>query len=174
MPTSAILSWSLLSTSPDLQENEELLFSLDATLWKNTENSCGEGKLFVTSRRLLWAANTEGFQINFKDIVLHAISRDQSFFPHPCLYCHIAVEGTETETEEIRLVPSDENQLNALFEAFSKAASMNPDQEQEGEGDFFYDADELESERLQRFTTSNGTQFEDAVEENDTTEMDED
>lgn len=43
-----------------------------------------------------WNQETgKGFEVQYPAIVLHAISRDTSNFPHPCLYCQLELNGEE-------------------------------------------------------------------------------
>eukprot|EP01112_Ceratiomyxa_fruticulosa_P022528 TRINITY_DN827_c0_g1_i1.p1 TRINITY_DN827_c0_g1~~TRINITY_DN827_c0_g1_i1.p1 ORF type:complete len:220 (+),score=67.63 TRINITY_DN827_c0_g1_i1:186-845(+) len=130
-----------------------------------------------------------------------------SGFPHPCIYCQLdseeddagmmdgsedEEEGSENEVEggedsplvdtphkysECRFVPNDPSQLQAIYDALSSGAVLNPDPENEGEGDFFYDEDEVQTnlERLEGMITmptpeemdelGNEDQFDDADED---------
>lgn len=56
----------------------------------------GRGLLQVTSKRLIWKeqqqeAGAEGkvYEVEVPCITLHAISKDPSSFPKPCLYCQV-------------------------------------------------------------------------------------
>jgi len=122
----------------------------------------------------------KGYALAYPYIMLHAISRDiSSGFLHPCIYCQLDSEQEETVDEnddeeidgieenddveedshladsvykysECRFVPSDPGQLQAIYDALSSGAVLNPDPENEGEGDFFYDEDEVQA-NLARF-----------------------
>jgi nucleotide-sensitive chloride channel 1A len=85
-----------------------------------------------------------GYGWDTSRVTLHAISRDESAFPLPCLYCQVDSD----EVSEIRFVPSDPEQLQAIFDAFSKSAELNPDDDddEDGEGDddgWVFDEDEV-------------------------------
>jgi nucleotide-sensitive chloride channel 1A len=73
---------------------------------------------------------------------MHAVSKDPTLSPNGSIYCQVAKarsEMTEEEREaeedgedlepfgEVRFIPSDGSAVEALFEAFSKGAEMNPD-----------------------------------------------
>lgn len=99
--------------------------------------------------------------MDFLSISLHAVSRDPEAYPSPCIYAQIEIEvdeegadGSDSEhdetldlskVKEMRLVPSDPNQLDTLFEVFCECAELNPEpSEEEGEGgghDWIFSAD---------------------------------
>ena len=124
------------------------------------DNFVGTGELLITNKRILWIGQVdegaEGAQENRKCfdfdvpyIILHAISRDPESYPVPCLYCQLDREedvGTESEgkegedeydTGEVFFIPpkDGDDQLQAMFDAFSHAALLNPDPLSEDEGD---------------------------------------
>ena len=88
------------------------------------------------------ARQTETF--SFPDILLHAVCRDTSAYPKPCLYCHVDRGG---ESVEIRFVPDErasgvdsdaaggsnieeenaENVVDRIFRVMSECASLHPD-----------------------------------------------
>eukprot|EP01098_Paradermamoeba_levis_P009772 TRINITY_DN4089_c0_g1_i2.p1 TRINITY_DN4089_c0_g1~~TRINITY_DN4089_c0_g1_i2.p1 ORF type:complete len:191 (-),score=73.29 TRINITY_DN4089_c0_g1_i2:245-817(-) len=146
---------------PHLDEGEEILFTQTnlSPHFNANLSSEGKGKLFVTTRNVIWLSEedkSKGFSLDFHFISIHAISRDTQFFAHPCIYCQLDVRGGEEEEEEeeegeeggkekekveevvgdIRFVPDDSNTLEKLFGAFSEGAALNPDPMEEGEGDF--------------------------------------
>ena len=43
--------------------------------------------------------------MSYPSIVLHAISRDTSSFPSPCLYCQLELDGEDEPPSEMRIVP---------------------------------------------------------------------
>lgn len=72
-------------------------------------------------RRLVWfpASGGEGYEVPFRAIVLHAVSRDTSTSPLPCILAQVegpAPGGSAGEDEEddegactqLRLVPADQ------------------------------------------------------------------
>lgn len=80
----------------------------------------GRGLLQVTSKRLIWKeqgseteAGAQGkvYEVDIPCITLHAISKDPSSFPKPCLYCQVCVSleiryGGEVDEAENPLPPS--------------------------------------------------------------------
>eukprot|EP01111_Echinosteliopsis_oligospora_P017895 TRINITY_DN793_c0_g1_i1.p1 TRINITY_DN793_c0_g1~~TRINITY_DN793_c0_g1_i1.p1 ORF type:complete len:199 (-),score=66.51 TRINITY_DN793_c0_g1_i1:59-655(-) len=178
---------------PILGEGEEMLYQHPHTSFYIQANNIseGDGTLFITSKRVIWMdGQSKGYVIDFPYISLHAISRDTSHFPHPCIYCQLDSDsepvqedsddddengGTMTDDvsndvdlstiSEARYVVSDPASLGTVFDAFSRGAAMNPDSEQEGEGDFFYDQEEIQrgiSDHLDSVLEDNtSSQFED-------------
>jgi hypothetical protein len=60
-------------------------------------NPEGVGALRVSSRRVVWEGAAAGGQARFEaavpTVTLHAISKDPSSFPKPCLYCQVRAVG---------------------------------------------------------------------------------
>lgn len=129
--------------------------------WKPGANGAANG------RRVVWvgdrAAPRVGLGWETASITLHAISRDPAAYPRPCLYCQFDTD----DLAEVRFVPTDDKQrrwtegswsepleeadgvcsptVQEVFDAFSKSAEMNPDEEDEDEaGDgWIYDEEEV-------------------------------
>ncbi|DAZ98451.1 TPA: hypothetical protein N0F65_001152 [Lagenidium giganteum] len=97
------------------------------------------GTLYVTSKRVVWVGDVHAARVGYgwdmRIITLHAISRDVSAFPEPCLYCQLDSE----DTSEVRFVPSDANLLQEVYTAFSKAAELNPDDDEDDDAGMFGD-----------------------------------
>ncbi|KAL9258309.1 Chloride conductance regulatory protein ICln-like protein [Drosera capensis] len=131
------------------------------------------GSLFITSRRVIWLSEVErskGYEVDFLSISLHAVSRDPMAYPLPCIYAQIdngdseaedeGSEGSESENElgsldlskigEMRLVPSDPDQLDRLFEVFCECAELNPEpvEGEEEENSWIFSADQMEAQAL--------------------------
>ncbi|CAK9256170.1 unnamed protein product [Sphagnum jensenii] len=117
----------------------------------------------------------KGYVVDFLSLTMHAISRDEDAYPQPCIYSQIdggededeeyeedgtddgAEEPLESENHgsvgdfshvtEMRLVPRDASSLDHLFQVLCDCAALNPDPEgeQEGEGDWFFNEDEVMS-----------------------------
>ncbi|GAB4858735.1 hypothetical protein Ancab_010209 [Ancistrocladus abbreviatus] len=129
------------------------------------------GTLYITSRRVIWLSDSDsskGYAVDFLSISLHAVSRDPLAYPSPCIYAQIETEeaeaeeddsgGSESESDtgplelskvkEMRLVPSDANQLDRLFEVFCECAELNPEpiEDQDEENDWVFGADQIEAE----------------------------
>ncbi|KAJ0968749.1 hypothetical protein J5N97_021626 [Dioscorea zingiberensis] len=122
------------------------------------------GTLYITSRRVVWLSDTEkekGYAVDFVSVSLHAVSRDPEAYPMPCIYAQIETgcdedeESGDSDSEqqedldlskitEMRLVPSDPSQLDALFGIFCKCAELNPDTLEDGEdNEWFFGGEEI-------------------------------
>lgn len=113
----------------------------------------GGGTLAVTSRRVLWVAaaadaggRRAGFALAVRSIGMHAVTRDPSTYPRPCLFCQLLPPGADDDEEgaapapgeptELYFSPADADadaELTAVFRAFSAAAMANPDPPEHGD-----------------------------------------
>lgn len=104
------------------------------------------GTLYISTRRVVWLSDVDrakGYAVDFLSISLHAVSRDPEAYALPCIYTQIDTgaddksEDSDSESNEIealdlskitemRLVPSDPNQVDTLFEIFCRCAQLNP------------------------------------------------
>ncbi|KAJ0764688.1 putative PH-like domain superfamily protein [Helianthus annuus] len=122
------------------------------------------GTLYISTKQVIWLSDTErtkGFAVDFYSVSLHAVSRDPDAYTSPCIYTQIDTgdedadgsESSDSESNEtldlskiteMRLVPSDPNQLDALFEVFSECAELNPEpvEEEEEEHNWVFSADQ--------------------------------
>lgn len=86
-------------------EEQPLLELADVELtYGGRANAEGTGTLLISSRRVSWeAAGGQGagrVEVEVPSVTLHAISKDPSSFPKPCLYCQVSivhVDGTWVE-----------------------------------------------------------------------------
>ncbi|RXH94926.1 hypothetical protein DVH24_024610 [Malus domestica] len=120
-------------------------------------------------RQVVWLSDVDrekGYAVDFLSISLHAVSRDPEAYTSPCIYTQIETEDDEDESDgsdsesngvldlskitEMRLVPSDPNQLDSLFEVFCECAELNPEPIEEGEEEhnWIFSADQLEDEAV--------------------------
>ncbi|KAH7853693.1 hypothetical protein Vadar_005582 [Vaccinium darrowii] len=126
------------------------------------------GTLYISSKQVVWLSDldrTKGYAVDFLSVSLHAISRDPEAYPSPCIYAQIDTEdedgdqseGSDTEDNgplvlskvtEMRLVPSDSNQLDTLFEIFCQCAELNPEpvEEEEEAHNWIFSADQMQDE----------------------------
>ncbi|KAL7229564.1 hypothetical protein ACSBR2_008134 [Camellia fascicularis] len=125
------------------------------------------GTLYISSKQVVWLSDVDiakGYAVDFLSLSLHAVSTDPEAYPSPCIYTQIDTvedgddsEGSDSENNgtldlskitEMRLVPSDPNQLDTLFEIFCKCAELNPEPiEEEEEGhNWFFSADQMVDE----------------------------
>ncbi|KAK6926361.1 Protein ICln/Lot5/Saf5 [Dillenia turbinata] len=127
------------------------------------------GTLYISTKQVVWLSDVErekGYAVDFFSISLHAVSRDPEAYPAPCIYTQIetgdeedeeGLEPSDSESNdtldlskitEMRLIPSDPTQLDVLFEVFCECAELNPDLEQDGEGEeehnWIFSADQMD------------------------------
>eukprot|EP00927_Polykrikos_kofoidii_P007338 TRINITY_DN129_c0_g2_i1.p1 TRINITY_DN129_c0_g2~~TRINITY_DN129_c0_g2_i1.p1 ORF type:complete len:208 (+),score=49.16 TRINITY_DN129_c0_g2_i1:51-626(+) len=122
--------------NPIMNDKEEIKLTEPRTKLHIGALPKGEGFLHLTNQRIVWLAESGlGCAIDYPFISVHAVSRDTSSWPEPCLYCQLRTEepvGPEEDEEEIeipelRFVPSDPAQLNRIFSVFSEMSALNPD-----------------------------------------------
>eukprot|EP00439_Symbiodinium_sp_Y106_P043440 s2875_g5.t1 len=116
---------------PVLLDGEEIRFSEPKTRLYTRQHLEGEGVLHLTTKRLVWLGGP-GCAIDYPFITMHAVSRDQSAWPDPCLYCQLREEEAEEEEEdanipELRFVPAEPAHLQEMFHVFSEMSALNPD-----------------------------------------------
>ena len=81
--------------SPAMAEDESVLLALANTAMHvgSRPEAVGRGTLFVTSQRVVWltapAPAGGSISVHFKHLLLHAVCRDTSTFPHACVYCQL-------------------------------------------------------------------------------------
>ncbi|KAJ8552773.1 hypothetical protein K7X08_020166 [Anisodus acutangulus] len=155
----------------DTNNDEELMHVQPGTaivLGNRTPES--PGTLYITSKQVVWLSDTDrskGYAVDFISVSLHAVSRDPEAYPDPCLYTQIdnGVEDDESEGStdegdessdlsritELRLVPSDPSQVDALFQIFCECAELNPEpiEEEEEEHNWIFSSDQLENEEAE-------------------------
>uniref|UniRef100_A0A0B7BTN3 Methylosome subunit pICln n=1 Tax=Arion vulgaris TaxID=1028688 RepID=A0A0B7BTN3_9EUPU len=127
-------------------------------------NDLGTGTLYITHSSVLWLnPSDEGIQLEYRQISLHAISRDLQAFPKEHLLCHYdgklpGVEKSDDEASdddnnehntdfecsliEIRFIPENKESLAALFEALADCQTLHPDSDCQLSEDEFENADE--------------------------------
>jgi hypothetical protein len=60
----------------------------------------GKGTLYITTQNVRWISPEAGEQfrggltLHWRSILIHAVSRDPSSFPHPCMYCQVRLGTT--------------------------------------------------------------------------------
>lgn len=171
----------------DTVDGEELVHSqpgVSVVLANRPPNS--PGTLYISTKKVVWLSDvdrTKGYAVDFLSVSLHAVSRDPEAYPSPCIYTQIDTgaedesEGLDSESNEaldlskiteMRLVPSDPNQVDTLFEIFCKCAQLNPEPvEEDAEAhnwitsvdqleDELTDGDDAEWPDLQNSTTTIG------------------
>ncbi|KAF8071281.1 mnmA [Scenedesmus sp. PABB004] len=127
--------------------------------------SAGAGKLFITTRRIIWLGAGAGggcLAAGYRQVVVHAVSRGDgggaAGASRACVYLQLdegsddmpgdegEEEGEEQPSAELRLVPADADQVEAIFAKLCECSALNPDSDAEEEGGaqlFFDDAEVL-------------------------------
>jgi len=113
--------------------------------------------LFVTESCVCWInENGQGFTLRYPEISLHAVSRDLTSFPHPCLYvmvdaklnafakdnmnrrngdaANVPDDSDEEDDEEggiteVRFVPEKADSLDLMYQAMSDGNILHPDED---------------------------------------------
>ncbi|KAI7751579.1 hypothetical protein M8C21_004145 [Ambrosia artemisiifolia] len=107
------------------------------------------GTLYISTKQVIWLSDTDrtkGYAVDFLSVSLHAIDTGDEEEDDES-------ESSDSESDEtldiskiteMRLVPSDPNQLDALFEVFSECAELNPEpvEEEEEEHNWVFSADQ--------------------------------
>ncbi|KAA8533835.1 hypothetical protein F0562_031352 [Nyssa sinensis] len=127
------------------------------------------GTLYISTKQLVWLSDVDrakGYGVDFLSVSLHAVSRDPEAYPSPCIYAQIETEAEDDDDEsegldseyngtldlskitELRLVPSDPSQLDALFGIFCRCVELNPEpiEEAEEEHNWIFSVDQMEDE----------------------------
>ncbi|XP_063682338.1 methylosome subunit pICln-like [Bolinopsis microptera] len=113
--------------------------------YKGTELGCG--RLYVAETNIVWIRDGDevGFKLNYRQLIAHAISKDVSVYPMPCVYMLYENVGEpqspnssddEEEEEgniEIRIAPHNENQVQRIYQAISDGQLLHPDDDEESD-----------------------------------------
>ncbi|EFJ48103.1 hypothetical protein VOLCADRAFT_120923 [Volvox carteri f. nagariensis] len=146
----------------DTDDEEELKCKCpDIELVLGANLSAGSGVLHLTTRRVVWVPGSQAsgpaLAMRYRQLMVHAISRDPASYPRPCIYLILdkgsedMMDGEEDSNEdegeevaaEVRLIPAEESKIDEIFKVLCECAELNPDSEVEGEGDFFFDEAEV-------------------------------
>lgn len=124
----------------------------------------GSGTLYISEERLIWENQEHrGLSLGYKDIAIHAISKDLQAFPEECLYVMFNGEVSEPvdavvngntngddsdcvedgadssgTISEIRFIPECKDNLKRMFDAMSDCQCLHPDSE---DSDDYYGGD---------------------------------
>merc|ERR1711924_90519 len=147
---------------PVLLEGEKIELEQDnCKLYFDQENK-GEGKMVLTNERVMWLSTADaalGYAIDYPTFIMHAISRSKETFDFACIYCQLqsdAEDDEEAEIPELRFVPKDDAQLEAIFKTFSEMSALHPDPCQSGDED---DDDNLFDPNHEWITADNINQY---------------
>lgn len=151
-------------STPALEDDEVINFSLkNVKMTHNVNEASTLGSLYVTNKHIFWISEetqestSHDLSINITNLILHAISNDERCYPKPCLYCQFNNEKSDDEenSTDIYIIPEDSHDVKNLFDAFSHAALLNPDEEALEADDCYYstsnDEIELTDEQMKKF-----------------------
>jgi hypothetical protein len=116
----------------------------------------GQGTLWVSNLRVAWTPppSSPGYSLDYRRIALHAVCRDTSAFPVPCVYLQVSPAPGAGEAEggggggsgggggggapadayrgDVFFAPTgDDTALEKIFAALTKNAELHPDEEEE-------------------------------------------
>ena len=144
-PTSVVTPLPLSGAAPGsliLLDGEVVRHEESNTQLVLNSTTVGSGKLFVTTYRLAWVpdvAGSQGYAIEYPNIVLHAVCRDLDAYSKPCIFCQLnADEGSDNDDatasvggastiSDLRLIPASAAALDSVFEAMSACQALHPD-----------------------------------------------
>ncbi|CAM9283069.1 unnamed protein product [Chrysoparadoxa australica] len=136
---------------PELRDEEEILETFEdiaLSFTNDSQSTEGQGGLTVTSNRVIWKEKGDGkvFDFDVPYISLHAVSRDATTYPEPCIYCQLD-EDEEVLSEAFFSLARDGSDsdgevaaerkietLQRIFAALSKAAELCPFEDDAGLG----------------------------------------
>lgn len=111
----------------------------------------GNGTLWITESLITWknVESGDGFEVNYSDLSMHAISRDISSFPHECIFCVVEPssqsamnrndnEYDEVDSTELRFVPDDKDKLEVMYEAIADCQADPEDEMDDYFGEEYY------------------------------------
>ncbi|KAJ3268177.1 hypothetical protein HDV01_003360 [Terramyces sp. JEL0728] len=132
-------------------DNVEILF--DPIL---KEITTGTGKLTITDQFLVWNNEIVCLSIDYPSILMHAISRQDPVTQKPLIYCQLddsLCQEEDLAAFEMKLLPADESQLEAIYNALAECSALHPDPQDDLDlnGDGWVTAENVDS-----FNTSTG------------------
>mmetsp|Transcript_14410 Transcript_14410/g.31164 ORF Transcript_14410/g.31164 Transcript_14410/m.31164 type:complete len:231 (+) Transcript_14410:55-747(+) len=151
---------------PESEEEQTTSVAPAVSLVLGDDLDAGTGTLYITTSRVVWISSTQQhtFALTYRQIVMHAISRSNAAVGKACIYLQLD-DGSEDMNDdygengsdadghengelpdvaaELLLVPEDESKVDDIFKALCDCAALNPDTEEEGEGEFFFDEAEV-------------------------------
>lgn len=115
----------------------------------------GSGTLYMSESSLIWSKpDNKGLQLCYPSIVIHAISKDTSMFPHECLFLMLDQElsslqqpeamddnasdaSSDGNTGEVRFVPACKTNLDAMYQAMCVCQQLHPDEDDQSPDEYF-------------------------------------
>ncbi|KAH6909073.1 regulator of volume decrease after cellular swelling-domain-containing protein [Coprinopsis sp. MPI-PUGE-AT-0042] len=122
------------------RQEENVSVVLDPPVEGLGAEDLANGTLFVLTSALVFVSTTgKAFQVGYRSITLHAVSRSGE---KASIYCQLDEESTAengagndaqdgeeeyTDMRELNIIPSSPEALEPIFEALSHCASLHPD-----------------------------------------------
>ncbi|KAK3255313.1 hypothetical protein CYMTET_35500 [Cymbomonas tetramitiformis] len=146
-------SGSLIVNADDEEEIKYVMPNV-SVLFGQEPVEATAGTVYVTTRRVAWLGESQGFGVTFRSITMHAISRDPEAHSQPCIYTQVESpeslgigDDEDIEVTEMRLIPGDSEKLDELFRWLCDCAALNPDpdfdDQEDGAGEFYFDEEEI-------------------------------
>ena len=93
------------STDVMLEEGETATYTGAMRIFIGEPAVEASGTLMITTSRVVWMPSNgqqrvQNFSLSYQAIAMHAVSRDTSDFPHPCLYVQLDAEQNISEVSE--------------------------------------------------------------------------
>jgi len=125
-----------------------------AQVYMNRE-SLGTADIYITEDDVRFVGENIGILLQYSSISVHAITRDESSFPHsPAVFLLVNEESVNEVDEptvcEYHIVPGRNEHLEEFYDALCEGQTLNPDKEEGSEGD------EEEPIDLRNFTWADG------------------
>ena len=125
------------------EEADSTLFSCSNTAMYVEGKLVGTGLLSVRREHVAWESEQSGGRtLQYTKLSMHAVCRDLTQFPAPCILCLLnssedAGDGEleEDPLEEVRFVPEHESQLRAIYSAIAEGQTLHPDPEDLSSGE---------------------------------------
>ena len=126
-----------------MAEEDGTLYSCPNTAMYAEGELVGTGRLSVTQEHVAWESEQSGGRIlQYTKLSMHAVSRDLTQFSAPCILCLLnrwedAGDGEleDDPLEEVRFVPEQDSQLQAIYSAIAEGQALHPDPEDLSSGD---------------------------------------
>lgn len=126
-----------------MEETEGVLLSCPNTTMYVDGVLLGTGLLSIREDFITWANEVADTRLlQYPKLSMHAVSRDLTQFPHPCILCLLNLsedagdgELEEDPLEEVRFVPEQSSQLQRIYSAIAEGQNLHPDPDDYSSGD---------------------------------------
>ncbi|EGG15769.1 hypothetical protein DFA_10612 [Cavenderia fasciculata] len=146
------------------EQQEETIYQLENVQLVIDTTSLGSGSLIITNRFVKWNNSTQYYRFSYFDLGLNAILSATQDTP-ACIYSQYDQiiqlhhdtknnntngkdDNQEDEEEdeeeeasqytELKFIPFDTTKIQEIYDAICKGELLNPDPEEQGEGNFYY------------------------------------